>query len=205
MTDNRVKDRRIVRTRSMITDALLALLQKRAYAEISIIDITEQANINRSTFYAHYIDKDDLLNKMIDEKLDRLIALGRFHQASPASTSAFNEPDPYYVALFEHLGEHDIFYRVMLDRPAAGDFNAKMQDIIKSSFFSRISNMGLDQKLQVPLDILLDYIGCSTQGVIATWLFNNRMYSPHYMALQLTRLSSLGIYSAMGIEGASTR
>lgn len=200
MAENRTKDRRIVRTRSMIIDALVALLQTKAYSEISIIDITEQANINRSTFYAHFIDKDDLLNKMIDEKLESLIALGQRQQASHSAPFTFDTPDPYYVALFEHLGEHDIFYRVMLDRPAAVDFNIKMQDIIKSSFFSRISNMGLDQKLKVPLDILLDYIGCSTQGIVATWLANNRMYSPHYMALQLTRLCSLGIYSAMGIE-----
>jgi len=199
--DHRVTDRRILRTRSMIMDAFLTVLQKKEYPEITVIDIAEQANINRSTFYAHYIDKDDLLHNMVKEKLDLLTEATSGRQKEAVEVApAFHEPDAFFAALFEHLSDHETFYRIMLKRLNPSELHAKMQDIIKESFYIRISKLDLDQKLQVPLDILLDYISCSTQGIIVKWLEDNRIYSPHYMALQLTRLSLLGIYKAMGMK-----
>ncbi|MCC3376181.1 TetR family transcriptional regulator C-terminal domain-containing protein [Cohnella sp. REN36] len=58
----------------------------------------------------------------------------------------------------------------------------------------------MDQKLLVPLDILLDYLSASTMGSIRTWLSQQMVFSAHYMALQMTRLSMLGIYRAMGLN-----
>lgn len=191
-------DRRIRRTRQMISDAFLSLCRDKEYGDISIKDITERANVNRSTFYSHYVDKDELLKTIIGEKLS---VLGQLSANDPhAYRPDFDRPDPYYVALFEHLAANETFYRVMLGKMPASFYTDKMLEAIRDSFYSRISNIGKDQKLLIPLDILLDYISCSTRGIIEKWLSQNMMYSPHYMALQLTRLSLLGIYKAMGLN-----
>ena len=55
------KDRRTRKTRQLLRDALLALLKEKRYEEISVQDIIERADVARSTFYMHYMDKDDLL------------------------------------------------------------------------------------------------------------------------------------------------
>src|SRR5262245_30026355 len=55
------EDRRMRRTRQLLRDALLALLKVKRYEDISVQDIIEHADVARSTFYVHYIDKDDLL------------------------------------------------------------------------------------------------------------------------------------------------
>src|SRR5687768_7461485 len=55
------EDRRTRRTRQLLRDALLALLKEKRYEAISVQDIIERADVARSTFYVHYIDKDDLL------------------------------------------------------------------------------------------------------------------------------------------------
>ena len=55
------QDRRPRKTRQLLRSALLALLQEKRYAEISVQDIIERADVARSTFYVHYVDKDDLL------------------------------------------------------------------------------------------------------------------------------------------------
>ncbi|MDY6872605.1 MAG: TetR/AcrR family transcriptional regulator [Chloroflexota bacterium] len=55
-------DPRVRRTQSYILDAFRALLSEKAFKSITVKEITERAGINRTTFYAHYQDKFDLLN-----------------------------------------------------------------------------------------------------------------------------------------------
>jgi AcrR family transcriptional regulator len=55
-----VIDRRIPRTRAMLQHALTSLILKKGYEAVTIQDICDEANIGRSTFYAHYTSKDDL-------------------------------------------------------------------------------------------------------------------------------------------------
>ncbi|WP_028561092.1 TetR/AcrR family transcriptional regulator [Paenibacillus pinihumi] len=196
---NMPADRRVRRTQQMITEAFLSLCKEKEYKDIIIRDITERANVNRSTFYAHYVDKEELLQKIVDEKLSVLSELSGNY--TDAYRPDFDAPDPYFVALFEHLAAHEVFYRVMLGKMPSSFYTSKMLGVIRDSFYARISNIGKEQKLLIPLDILLDYTSYSAQGIIEKWLSQNMMYSPHYMALQLTRLSLLGVYSSMGLHG----
>jgi AcrR family transcriptional regulator len=53
-------DPRVRRTRKLLQDAFRDLIKKMPYAEISVLHIAEQATVNRATFYAHYVDKQDL-------------------------------------------------------------------------------------------------------------------------------------------------
>ena len=69
------RDRRIKRTRQVIYESFISLILEKEFSQISIKDITNQANISRSTFYSHYQDKYDLLDKIIQEKLSKLSQL----------------------------------------------------------------------------------------------------------------------------------
>jgi AcrR family transcriptional regulator len=71
--DQQRQDRRSRRTQQALMEALLELLAVKNYDEISINDIVERANVGRSTFYAHYQDKDDLLRNGFERALDLLI------------------------------------------------------------------------------------------------------------------------------------
>jgi len=62
-------DPRITRTRKLISDAFIKLSQSKSFSDISVKDITEEAMINRATFYNHFLDKYDLLEKVVAEKL----------------------------------------------------------------------------------------------------------------------------------------
>ncbi len=59
----------------MLMDALAALLQRKAYEDISIQEIADEATLNRNTFYLHYPDKTALLQAMTETRFRRLIAL----------------------------------------------------------------------------------------------------------------------------------
>ena len=65
-------DRRVARTRAALQDALIALIPERGYAAVTVEDICAKANIGRSTFYAHYVDKEALRTATIDAHLHSL-------------------------------------------------------------------------------------------------------------------------------------
>lgn len=62
-------DLRTIRTRKFIIDSFIDLLEKKDFNSITISAITKGAMINRATFYRHFLDKYDLLEKVIKEDL----------------------------------------------------------------------------------------------------------------------------------------
>jgi AcrR family transcriptional regulator len=58
-------DRRVAKTKAAICQALNDLMLEKKYANITIQDIIDRANVGRTTFYSHFMDKDELLNSCI--------------------------------------------------------------------------------------------------------------------------------------------
>ncbi|MGM9525036.1 MAG: TetR family transcriptional regulator [Peptococcaceae bacterium] len=72
MARNRIADLRYQKTENDIREAFLKLLRKKEFSQVSVSNIVEQAGINRSTFYAHYMDKYELLERIEQDILCRL-------------------------------------------------------------------------------------------------------------------------------------
>lgn len=194
-----IQDRRIAKTRQIIYETFISLILEKEFTQISIKDIINQANISRSTFYAHYQDKYDLLDKTIQDKLAELSGLLMESKSYYMNYQSNIEiPDPYFVTFFKHLAMNNKFYHTMFTKLDSSDFHSKIYEVVRESFYIRVSNMEKEQKLFVPLDILLDYSSSSIIGITKVWVENNMTYSPHYMALQLTRLAIMGLYKTMG-------
>src|SRR5690606_41711268 len=60
-------DPRILRTRKLIMDSFIEITKKKDFNHITIGDIASAATVNRATFYNHFIDKYDLLEKVLSE------------------------------------------------------------------------------------------------------------------------------------------
>ena len=65
-------DRRVRSTRERLGDALVALIQEKRFDEITVQEVLRRAGVGRSTFYAHYSDKQDLFLGEIDQGLGRM-------------------------------------------------------------------------------------------------------------------------------------
>ena len=68
-------DRRIVRTRKAIREALMQLLQACDYHRITVTAVAREADIDRKTFYLHYGSVDDVLDEIIRERAEQVVAL----------------------------------------------------------------------------------------------------------------------------------
>jgi AcrR family transcriptional regulator len=67
---SRSPDRRILRTRERLGDALITLMHERDFGEITVQHVLDRAGVGRSTFYTHYSDKDDLFLSDIEDFLE---------------------------------------------------------------------------------------------------------------------------------------
>ena len=66
-------DRRVRKTRKALREAMQVLMSEKGYDQVTIEELTERADIGRTTFYLHYSAKQDLLLEQFDELLEQLV------------------------------------------------------------------------------------------------------------------------------------
>lgn len=101
-------DRRARRTRRALSQALLSLIVERGYDAVSVQDIIDRADIGRSTFYAHYAGKEELLRSGFAALREELREAKRRHRAEPERRG---EPLSFSLAMFEHAAHYAEHYR----------------------------------------------------------------------------------------------
>lgn len=69
------RDLRVIKTRKIIRNAFVSLMDKKEFKNITVNDIADEAMINRSTFYLHYTDKYDLLQRTVEEAIQKITQL----------------------------------------------------------------------------------------------------------------------------------
>ena len=96
-------DRRVKRTTRALIQALVELSIDQGYSAITVQDLLDRADVGRSTFYAHYRGKDDLVLRSFERLLE---GLDRQMGAAPGRLAPVRE-------LFEHVGGFSPFHRAM--------------------------------------------------------------------------------------------
>jgi AcrR family transcriptional regulator len=95
-------DRRALRTRDALGDALVELMQKRPFKSITVQDVLDRAEVGRSTFYTHYRDKDDLFLSDVEDFWEMMSSLIERRGEDSKRVAPVKE-------LFTHVAEAKIF------------------------------------------------------------------------------------------------
>src|SRR6266566_58483 len=105
-------DRRVQRTQDVLHQALISLMVEKGYEVITVQDIIDRANVGRSTFYTHYVGKQDLLRRGLKNLSKHLVAHQR---AALAQKGSFRERGfGFSLALFEHVHSHRNVYHAIV-------------------------------------------------------------------------------------------
>ena len=89
--------RSALRSRRLIRQAFLELLHEKPYEKITVTDIVSRADINRSTFYAHYTDVSGLVDSLLDEIIQEALSLTN----NLNIRDLFRNPEPFVSKLLE--------------------------------------------------------------------------------------------------------
>ncbi|MFG3528307.1 TetR/AcrR family transcriptional regulator [Streptomyces sp. NPDC047917] len=104
------EDRRTRRTRRALGGALVELVLERGFSALTVEDITEQADVARATFYAHFKGKDDLFARVTSDLLEQLAQ--RLEPAVAGSTIGFTGKP--LLEMLRHVSDERDVYRVVL-------------------------------------------------------------------------------------------
>lgn len=187
-------DRRKVRTRQMLRDALIALILKKGYDTTTIEDITNRANLGRATFYLHYRDKEDLLLSTLENTFDELAK-----DLKPISLESTSTAQAQALIAFQHAAENRDLYRVMLSGQGSGSLIRRVREYLATLLQQRIQ-MLLQQlppgAMPIPVEILAQHIAGSLLTLLIWWLENDLPYSAEYMAQTFQQLNGIQSFIA---------
>jgi AcrR family transcriptional regulator len=190
----------------MIRNALSELIEQKGYDNIAITDITTKADINRGTFYLHYVDKYDLLEKIENEVIQELKdSIDRTNNIDVVSIDFVNniysvdEPMPFMIRVFEYIKENSAFMKAILGPKGDPKFSAKIKELIETSLFEdKLIKTFKKENMLVPQEYFISYVLSAHLGVIQQWLQSGMEKSPEDMALILSKMFLLGPFKVAG-------
>ena len=185
-------DRRIPRTRAMLQHALTSLILRKGYEAITIQDVCDEANVGRSTFYAHYTSKDDLKrngfehlrNELVDRQREALATPGVFKDRSLG----------FSLTMFEHARDHIDLYRALVGTRGGtvslGRIRQILSDLVRNEFAATVGKNSADS---IPRELIVQYVVGAYMAVLTWWLDGGAQLPPQRVDEIFRDLATQGI------------
>ena len=161
-------DRRVRKTQTAIKDALITLLEKKRFEEITIQETSDLADVNRSTFYTHFIDKYDLLDKMENEKIDEIrsfLESSKNDDELKISVSQLRETMDFVI---NSIGEHLDFYKLMFNLGKESNLHEKLYELL-TGHLNHVVNDN-DKIGDIPFPYFMSYVSGAGLSLIRHWV-----------------------------------
>lgn len=168
------KDRRVERTQQLLQAALLALIKEKEFDAISVQEIIDRANVGRATFYAHYDNKEDLLESGFEDLLSKL--KGRQSEARAGKSSL----DEQLFAFSHHLLDHADEHRDILPSMVSQRGGALIQHLLRHLLVRVVRedvNTMMPKAGAVPKEAIVQFIAGGLYGLMMWWLSGKRRLS----------------------------
>lgn len=181
MKAEKAVDRRIQKTKTSLTEALINLILEKGYEKVTIKDIIDKANVGRSTFYIHYESKEQLLldghnNLNVKMFTDEEIRNSKNNEIS-------------FLSLFNHVAENRKLAKAMLGKKGGNMMTAFFKNNIalkiKKVFNNQYGKRKADQKW---LTYLSDAAGAAVVNLIVSWIEDDMVFTAEELSLKCENL-----------------
>jgi AcrR family transcriptional regulator len=185
-------DRRVARTQTTLHHALIALILRKDYDAITIEEICATANVGRSTFYAHYADKDDLHRRGI-ERLRSVLAERRKDDLADASAARIRRLS-FSRTFFEHAQERKELFRALAgSRGGALAFSTIRQIISDAARDELAAIAGASASDAIPRELVIQYVVGAFMAILTWWLDKGAKLPAQRVDAMFQRLATDGI------------
>lgn len=169
-------DRRVIKTRRQLKKGLAALMKEKSVNQITVKELVEEVDINRSTFYLHFKDIQDLLRE-IEENMEAQIK--RAIEEHPIVSG--NENAFYFIEdMFRVLDEEREISKALIGPNGDMGFIHRIERIIKENSRGTLEKMFLGKKEDLKYFYAFCLSGCL--GLVKVWLNEGEEKSPEEMA-----------------------
>jgi AcrR family transcriptional regulator len=166
------EDRRVRRTRRTLHEAFIELVLERGYERITVQDILDRADVGRSTFYAHFRDKEALLLTSFDDMREQL------------RTEIGAAPDRPATLLFEHAYEHQRVYRALCGRQGGTLVTRHLHGVINVLLRAPLTRDDL------PVEVVAEFHTSGILGLLVWWIDHDFCHGPEWLAGVYRRLAA---------------
>lgn len=187
-------DRRVARTRKLLRDALLSLVLEKGYEAVTIQDIIDRANVGRSTFYDHFLDKEQLFLIGFDE-LQATMA----QQYSAATVSRDAHKLHFSLGMFEHVLSHQRLYRVLIGKQSGTIAVQRLKELITDLVCDELEAL-VPSSGTTPIqrEIVIQYIVSSFMGLVIWRVDHESSYTAMQMDAMFQQLTLPGVLAGFG-------
>lgn len=164
-------DRRVARSRRALKEALTDLILERGYEAVTVQDVIDRADVGRSTFYAHFLDKDDLL----------MAILGDVEMPAPDHTT-WAPDDPAFgwtLELFRHFGSGRRLFKAVAGSESGALARRETTRRLEDLAGAELSRVGAGRKLDaLRLEIVGRFLVGTFIGFMDWWMREENEHLP---------------------------
>ncbi|GHO92978.1 TetR family transcriptional regulator [Reticulibacter mediterranei] len=184
-------DRRSQRTYHLVSYALAELLAEKPYNEILVQDILDRAGIGRTTFYAHYFDKEDVLNNMTEQILSTFM-----QQIAHSTTRKRVVPS---LELFEHIYQSpQVHFRALMQSRAGEPLWEAMQTALCRTIEPALCTLWAEKRSSpIPLPVVSQYLAGAFLTLLKWWVAADMPYPPEQMENIFQQLALPGVWAML--------
>lgn len=162
--EDKKPDRRVKYTRMVIKDSFVKFLKQKPISKISVKEICDDADINRATFYAHYLDQYDLLQQIESEIIDDITHYLKGYD--------FKDSRLIPVGMIEkiliYIEENSELFDLLLNSNGDMKFQQEVIKIVGNQHF--IPLIGNESLNKDNAEYIFHFLACGAVGVIQLWL-----------------------------------
>ena len=170
-------DRRVERTRAALGEAVIALAGEKPFADVTIAEIADRAEIGYATFFRHYRDKESLLVEIAASLIDELLAL-----MMPALID--DDTLAAAIALCRFVDERRPICRALL--AGGAETNIRQLSVERAFAFTEAHDFPI--AANAPKDLIIAHAVSATLGLLAGWLDSDSPMPPEEMGGLLNHL-----------------
>ncbi len=184
-------DRRSQRTRQLLRQALIDLMQTKRYSAITVKDILNRANVGRSTFYTHFPTKDDLLFDGLQELLGHLTSL----------EVPTNEPTLLpSLGFLRHVRQQRRLYQALFSGPSGAAVSQSLQIQLRAHVERRLTADRLGLQPRVPMHVVADFVANAFLNLVRWWLDKEPSQSPEQVDAIFRQLVYPGALAGLAFD-----
>ena len=173
-------DRRVRKTKAQLREGLARLMQKKSIKEISVKELVDEVDINRSTFYLHYSDIPGLLAEVENEMMEEMQNITEVMKKYPIDPDNSDSVLQFIVQFFSIMDNDRDLCLALLGPHGDMAFVEQIENLLAETFLKRLPEKlpKNDPNIKYPYAFILN--GCV--GLIRTWLSCPVKESPDQVA-----------------------